>query len=746
MGESDYKGMTDWAKLLQLLNKGKADSSSSPANFQDATGVGKSRPISQESPRSFPPKKHSESPFLQGPGPLALSSFLANLSPSVRCDFKPGEIVLGEESGTEYKILRSYNGGFGVVYIVERLVGEIDSGPATQKGTIYALKSLQAKFIWDDSIRNRFAREILTWLRLDPHPNIVSMVGMELVESLPCLVLEFVSGGDLAQRLRAGPLAFNVALQLGLQFCSGMEFAHTKLAIVHRDIKPANCMLTEEGLLKITDFGLARAFGAKFDSSTEQNLKSGATEARFTSTAGTPLYMAPEQRQLGVELDTRTDIFSFGIMLYEMMAGGVPWHGGGVSRGDIQKMGIKKGIPKEILGHILQCIERDPADRPKSFSEVRAALEQCHTLITGSPAPPLPTPSVEIPAQDLARKAHTLLIHFDRPEEAMSYCERGLSLLSPKILEPTPIKTSSEKKLNASLKDFAEKALWVVDKISLIETKARALQALGRHSESLVQLDFLLNGPKIIQGRLRVNWILLKLGCLAALDRDQESFAYIEQAIGQLPFESNLWLAKSQLMRDAGKWSDALSCLDRALELAPREWTFWNAKASLLNKLGRHEEALVCLEIALEKFPRNYHLFGNKALILADLGRNEAARVALDTAFEIAPRDAFLWSQKGNFLGAMGRYDEALICLEKSLEISPHFGEVWANRGLTLANLERYEEAIRCFDMGLTLNPHNRDLWSAKCEVLKALDRNEEYMNCCAEAKKNGVDLGIPGL
>jgi serine/threonine protein kinase len=162
-----------------------------------------------------------------------------------------GQVLHSSTTGHTYEVLEVKKGGFGAVYIVRK----------EDSGELYAPKTFQARYLWSDEDRERFEREAITWVMLDHHPNIVTARWVERIEGSPCLVLEYVHGGDLAQLLQKGSLPVERALELALQFCDGMAYAHHKLGIVRRDVKPSNCLLAKNGPLKVTDFGLARTFG-----------------------------------------------------------------------------------------------------------------------------------------------------------------------------------------------------------------------------------------------------------------------------------------------------------------------------------------------------------------------------------------------------------------------------------------------------------------------------------------------------
>ncbi|MGH9946170.1 MAG: serine/threonine protein kinase, partial [Pyrinomonadaceae bacterium] len=194
-------------------------------------------------------------------------------------------------------------GGMGVVYEAED----------TNLGRRVALKFLTPEMANDDNLLQRFQREARAASSLN-HPNICTIHGIEQHESEHFIVMELLDGESLADRIRRGALDIDAFLTLGVQIVDALESAHSK-GIVHRDLKPANMFVTSRGQAKILDFGLAKIDHQKPDPS---SMMPTAVKDDLTSagaTMGTVAYMSPEQAR-GEITDTRTDLFSFGTVLY----------------------------------------------------------------------------------------------------------------------------------------------------------------------------------------------------------------------------------------------------------------------------------------------------------------------------------------------------------------------------------------------------------------------------------------------
>lgn len=256
-----------------------------------------------------------------------------------------GRYVLHQELG---------RGGMGVVYRAEdRLLA----------------RPVAYKVLPDSLLRNAEASESLlaearAAARLS-HPNIVQVYDAGHNDDGFFIVMELVEGETFAELLADQKFSVKGAMKVGRQICSALDHAH-KRRLVHRDLKPSNLLWTDEKKVKLSDFGLARAF-------------EGAADKIVTRPAGTPLYMAPEQLS-GEAVDERTDIYSLGCVLFETLCNQSPFQGKSL----VERLrtppedprNIRPEIPQELADLVLHCLRRDPAERPPSASSVNKALTE----------------------------------------------------------------------------------------------------------------------------------------------------------------------------------------------------------------------------------------------------------------------------------------------------------------------------------------------------------------------------------
>src|SRR5262245_30025928 len=198
-------------------------------------------------------------------------------------------------------------------------MGEVFRARDTRLGREVALKVLPELFAQDPERLARFEREARLLAALN-HPRLAAIYGFEHVDGTHFLALELAAGQSLLARLERGPLPLAEAVAVARQVADGLEAAHEK-GIVHRDLKPGNVQLAPDGEVKVLDFGLAKAFAPEptsVDSSQSPTVTSGGT--RYGVVLGTAAYMSPEQAR-GLPLDKRTDVWSFGCLLYECLTG-----------------------------------------------------------------------------------------------------------------------------------------------------------------------------------------------------------------------------------------------------------------------------------------------------------------------------------------------------------------------------------------------------------------------------------------
>jgi serine/threonine protein kinase len=350
---------------------------------------------------------------------LLLSIYKPNqVKPVNHLYITPKKWEIGDKINNQYQITRILGGpgksGMGIVYICNNL----------ETGSTATIKTLQDKYLVHHAFLKRFLWEAEAWVLLDRHENIARLYFISMIEGRPYLFMENIEGSekygnDLAGWIQKGGLTHSLVLDYAIQFCHGMMHAEKKFrelgrTFVHRDIKPSNILITGYRAVKIADFGLVKAYAESdftrynfpVSSSSDSSLlglsKSG-------SICGTPPYMSPEQCRGELDTDIRSDIYSFGCVLYEMVMGSPPFKGGTLEHFIFHHLNTTPLTPftdDALAGIIMKCLEKNPANRYPDFTCLEQALAEIYTRETGRvirmPVAPQPGSS------DLANKGVSL--------------------------------------------------------------------------------------------------------------------------------------------------------------------------------------------------------------------------------------------------------------------------------------------------------------------------------------------------
>jgi len=578
---------------------------------------------------------------------------------------------VGERIENRWEIHKILGGpgksGFGIVYVVfdHKLFVRL------------AAKTFQAEvFALNPGIEDRFILEARMWVNLDLHQNVVKALFLEYIHGKPFLFLEYVNGGDLSTWIGNPRLTKDLpqVLRFAIQFCDGMTHALSKGIKAHRDIKPQNCLVTEDNILKVTDFGLAKALDdtplhAPYTANSVSSL--GVHVTKTGRAAGTCTHMAPEQFVDAKHADVRADVYSFGVMLFQMVRGRLPFEGRSCE--DFARLHAQAAPPPLKSGQsaldaiVGKCLAKVACERYAGFGQLRDDLAGIYERLTKRTAPN-PAPGREWNSFGLLTKAENLH-KLGRSDEAIACVDRVLSTNPREVMA--------------------------------LSYKGELLARLGRSKEAMASFERAL----ALDPQYAEAWIN-KGTALGDLGRHEEELGCYDRALALNPryTEARIWALKGRALNDLGRAEEALSCLDRSLAIMPQDVfasyeLAWSNKGIALARLGRHEEAVVCYDYALSLDARPAGTWSNKGIALAELGRHEEALACFERSLSLDPRRAEAWYSKGIALSDLGRHEEALTCYDRCLVISPHYANAWFNKGAVLVNkFKRAREAITCFE------------------------------------------------
>jgi eukaryotic-like serine/threonine-protein kinase len=605
----------------------------------------------------------------------------------------PGFLRTGQRFG-HYRVLACIGqGGMGAVYKATDL----------NLNRQVALKIVARPYGSPDSpeIKRRFAREARAASALN-HPNIVTIYEYGSEAGVDFIAMEYVEGVTLAEllvrRKAAGEVPLDSLIDYTRQVASALAKAHAA-GIVHRDLKPGNIMVTNEGAAKVLDFGLARQ-----DVSADGTPHDTVALTQVGAVVGTPAYMSPEQA-LGGEVDATSDVFSFGIILYEIACGRRPFEGGSavaiaqqiVAKEPDPPQSVTPDLSPDLSALIGQCLQKDKSKRLQSMASAAAALASLRSA-TSAPA----ADSRAAPRSWSATVASTLrmskpirwlalalpvtvllgiaavgnwpkLIETGIPRSSLHYSQEGQRYLDR--FDRTgytdqaiasfqkAIELDSENALaHAGLSEaYTRKRLESPDPVWTMRARDSAQRAL--------ELNDLLAVAHVANGH----------AMLAAGNVDAAQTAY-ERATQLDPRSASAWSNLGVALARKRDDQRAESAYLKAISLDPESWQARSSHATFLQSRGRTGEAIRTLEEASKQFPDNGRVYRNLGAVYHAAGRDEEAAAVLQRSLEFAPTQAG-YSNFGTVLFFMGRYRDSVNAFEKATQIDSNTYVVWMNLG-----------------------------------------------------------------
>jgi tetratricopeptide (TPR) repeat protein len=579
-----------------------------------------------------------------------------------------------------YEIHRVLGGpgksGMGIVYVCYD----------HEEKKVVALKTFQDRYLTSKEARDSFKKEALLWVMLDRHPYIVRAFWVEELDYRLFVFCDYVAPDDeernaLTHYLRQ-PISLKQALIWSIQFCYGMEYAVSKGVTPHRDIKPDNIMITRDGVLKITDFGLAGMWQGEGVADHLRDVVGGEQKG-FTYlkqeggkiACGTPPWMAPEQ--FDRETDVRSDLYSFGIVLYQMASGGrLPFVARYPKNGseeeakrfwremrELHSTSVVSRLTSPIFPIIGRCLEKDPRSRHAGFRELRSDLEAVYqeeiTRKTGEKLPPQPE-TTELEAWELSDKGGSL-DNLGLRDEAIRAHQEALKIRPDDVLAHYNLGNALEAKGDVD---------------GAIEEYREALTIRPDFAEAHYNLALALKGKGDVDGAIREYREALRI---------RPELADAHNNLG------NALAAKGNLDGAIEKYREALKIRPEFPEAHNNLGFALAAKENLDGAIKEYHEAL---RLRPEYAEAHYNL----GIALDDKGDLDGAIEEYREALRIRREYAEAHYNLGNALAAKGNLDGAIEEYREALKIRPEYANAHYNLGNALKAKGNLDGATRTFE------------------------------------------------
>jgi serine/threonine-protein kinase len=654
--------------------------------------------------------------------------------------------------------------------IVARLgaggMGEVWRARDTRLDRDVAIKVLPSDHGNDRALKQRFLREARAASALI-HPNIVTVHEINSADGIDFIVMEYIPGGTLSALLSHGRLPLAQALEYAIQICDALKSAHDA-GVIHRDLKPGNIMIAASGLAKVLDFGLAKRFAT--DAAPAPDTVSSGPLTLAGVAMGTPAYMSPEQA-LGDAIDARSDVFSFGVVLYQMLSGALPFQG----KTNVMLMRqivhdrpqplrhLAPNVPPAVVAIVERCLAKEPGDRYASAAVVGEDLRR----VTSRAGASLPSPANASEAATMANESVSRPARL--PVRAILAAAiiatlavagwRGRSVVGrwanpPRAGVSVGDTSAAPQDLYGratELLRFSYRAGSVDKAIADLEL---ALQRQSPYPQAEARLSLAYwyrNGTspdphwrsqaleyaeRAVRGDSQLAIAHIAHGAALATLGQYDSAADAFQRASTLD-PSNvelLWrMGDLAVARMDSKTGEAY--LRRSVDSEPQAWEPCVRLGSFYYKQGRYEEALATYQALRQLAPDYTRGYSFLAAVYHQLGRTDEAAAALQRSLEIAP-DSATYSNLGTLLFFQGKYVEALGAFDRGVQLGANTYLRWGNLAdaarLVAGNRQKahesYSRAIQLARERLDLNPDDAEARSSLALYLIRDDRAQEAL------------------
>jgi len=684
------------------------------------------------------------------------------------------------------------SGGMGSILLIEEISSKVKfvfKSPLEERLDYF--KYISYNDFNNDPRYKNFRDEVLTHIKLI-HDNIIDFYGFEILDGIPRILLKYQEGGTLKEWIdNEQTITFQIIIDFLIQIAEGMNFTHIN-GIIHRDLKPENILISENQVVKIADFGIAKLSINEKVWKNMNEIKQDSVEEIGSYFAGTYGYASPEQI-ITNHISHKTDVFSFGVIGYimcllliksaknsEMDLYEFPNKLASISKDFHQSIQTNDPSKSEFLSAmrdcitnyklklkqklsingsnivfdiLFKCLESDPDNR-ESFDTISKNLQEIYTQITSK--------------KYIKKKELSVL-----SQDLLKYTLRGQSL---KVLGDPD---------NANI--FFEEALKIPpDDVETLHNRGVVFNAMENYREAIKCYDQVIK----FNNKNTHAWFN-KGSCLEKLEDISNAIKCYDEVIKNDMRYPDAWFNKGTIMKNLKRYKEAIMCFEKALDVDPWYIESMINKGAIFGEIGDYWKALIYFYESLvinPKFVRSYYNIGvtydelknfdkaikfydyvlildprhfkalyNKALILENSGKSDKALGCYNQLTKIGRKYienrsngelqyTDVLSHKGNILKNNGKPLEAIKCYDEIIEIDPKYTKAYFNKGVSLECLGKFTEALDSYDAALKIEPRYYKPLYNKAVIYYFYEQLEKSLKCyesALEIEPKLIDLWI---
>jgi serine/threonine protein kinase/Tfp pilus assembly protein PilF len=641
---------------------------------------------------------------------------------------------------------------FGDGYEVLELIGEggmasVYKVRSKADASLFAIKMLKPDLAREPAAVLRFKQEVKAASKL-AHPNLVATYELgETPDGIPFFVMDYVEGSNLSSVLQeGGRLDVERALDISIAMCEAMEHAHGK-GLVHRDLKPSNVLVTVQGFVKVVDFGIAKVLSTASTGNTVSLTQSG-------EVFGSPLYMSPEQC-IGENSDERSDIYSLGCVMYELLSGKPPFEGANPIKiifGHLNekptkfaKASIGDGAKQQanLESIVFCCLEKRPKDR---YQTVRDLLKDLVNVREGK------APSIARSSPGMRRSLLKRAAIFVGALGIAAIGYLGTTTLghSDKAVE-TVLPESEQTAMKKLVASFSTEILAHPDEDYWYIMRGTTYREGGDYTNALMDFTVAISkNPKNAKAYRERGWTYAlmeqwqkaaddnttaielnpkyadayigRARDYSALGKPEEAYKDASKAIELNPSNPMAWLNRAGAAYDLKNYKKSMEDCDQVIKLNPSDPHPRILRSRVAEKLGDMQKGIDDLSFYLSKRPDEVPRLIERAFFLNQVGKYQESLKDSEKAKNLDPKHVGACIARADSLIGLGRNTEAFEEFERGLVIDPNNSEIWKKRGDIYAKLGQYEKSLAEYDGALKLWPGYKEASDARAALLKSKD------------------------